>query len=281
MPGQRDNQKTKIMKSSTCTERLALSAFEVSRSINQISAKLIIIGLALYSINLFAQVKRVTVDSFDKVIVSPHISVTFVEGTSESVVVHTSTEPIQKLTIEVVGSTLRLYLDGAKTYTDSEKVKGDNYDYKVPIYKGTVITATVAYQNLEELSLRGEEKFLCESTIEQDDFGLTLYGESEVYFNEVQLNNFTTTIYGESYLELKAGSIEDQKITAYGETKVNTLEVDTNRAKITAYGEGSYRVSVKDRLKVTAFGEATIAYQGSPEIKKGIVIGEATIQKIN
>lgn len=250
-------------------------------SIKNYSAKLFIIGFALFSIHSFSQKKNIQVESFDKAIISPHISVTFVQGNSTSVEIHTITEPMDKLNVEVVGSALRIYLDGAKTYTDSENVKGDNYDYKVPIYKGTVVTATVTYTNLEELSLRGEEKFLIESAIEQSEFRLKLYGESEVYFNEVQVDDFTTTIYGESYLELKDGTIENQKITAYGETKVNTLEVATNRAKITAYGEGSYRLNVSDRLKVTAFGEATIAYEGSPEVRRGIVIGEATIRQIN
>ena len=221
------------------------------------------------------------VSPFEKVIVSPHISVDFVQGPTEEVIVHTSTEPLEKLTVEVVGSTLRLYLEGAKTYTDNEKVKGDQYDYKRPIYKGTVVTATIAYAQLEELSLRGEEKFVCESPIDQDGFRLKLYGESEVYFNEVHLNKLSTTIYGESYLELKGGSIGHQKITAYGETKINTLGVATNTTKITAFGEGSYRIAVKDRLKLSVFGEATIAYEGSPQIKKGIVIGEATIRQIN
>ena len=232
-------------------------------SINPIRAKLILLGFALLSISSFAQVNSIVVKSFDKVIVSPHISVTFVQGSSESVEIHTSTEPLEKLNVEVVGNTLRLYLDGAKTYTDNENVKGDNYDYKVPIYKGTVITATVTYINLEELSLRGEEKFVCESTIQQQEFSLKLYGESEVYFNKVLLDNFITTIYGESHLELKEGTVDRQKITAYGETKINTLNVDTRR------------------VKITAFGEATIAYQGSPQVSRGIVIGEATIQKIN
>ncbi|NKI31320.1 head GIN domain-containing protein [Croceivirga thetidis] len=245
------------------------------------SAKLVLACFALFSSSLLAQVKNFTVEHFEKVIVSPHIAVTFEEGDSETIEIHSTTEPLDKLNIEVVGSTLRIYLDGAKTYTDNENVKDDNYDYKVPIYKGTVITATVTYKQLEELSLRGEERFTITSALEQAEFRLKLYGESEVFFNEVRLGNMATTIYGESYLELKAGTIENQKITAYGETKVNTLEVTTNSAKITAYGEGSYRLHVKDRLKVTAFGEATIAYQGSPELKKGIVIGEATIQKIN
>ncbi len=245
------------------------------------SAKLFISCFALFSSIALAQVKNVSVEDFDKVIVSPHISVTFVEGASNEVDIHSSTEPIEKLNVEVVGNTLRLYLDGAKTYTDTKKEKGDNYSYNKPIYKGTVITATVTYTQLEELSLRGEEKFVCKSPLEQDKFRLKIFGESQVYFKEVALQSLMTTIYGESFLELQGGTIAKQKITAYGETKVNTLDVLTKEMKITAYGEGSYRIAVSDRLKVTAYGEATIAYSGSPEVDKGIIIGEATIQKID
>lgn len=235
----------------------------------------------LFAITSVSAQSEIVVDPFEKVIVSPHIEVTFVEGAKEMVEVHSNAQPLSKLNIEVVGKTLRMYLDGAKTYTESKDIEGDNYDYKVPIYNGTVVKATITYKNLKELSLRGEEKFICKSKIDQNDFTLKIFGESQVYFNEVQLGDLSTTIYGESFLELKEGSIDSQKITAYGETKVNTLNVHCNKAKITAYGEGSYRLSVKDRLKVTAFGEATIAYEGSPEVKKGLVIGEATIQKMN
>lgn len=245
------------------------------------TTKFIMCVFTIFSIGSFAQSKTMSVDHFDKVIVSPHISVNFVEGNEESVMVHTSTEPIAKLNIEVAGKTLRLYLDDAKMVTKQEKRKDGNWKGKKDIYKGTVVTATVTYKILKELSLRGEEKFVCESPLNQSDFRLKVYGESEVYLNEVNLENLTTTIYGESYVELKNGSVNRQKITAYGETKVNSLEVNTNSTKITAYGEGSYRVAATDRLKVTAYGEATIAYEGSPDVHKGIVIGEATIQKIN
>ncbi|MGB7395674.1 MAG: DUF2807 domain-containing protein, partial [Pricia sp.] len=79
---------------------------------------------------------------------------------------------------------------------------------------------------------------------------------------------------------LKKGTIGKHKITAYGETKVNTLGVENEEAKIVAYGEGSYRLKVNDRIKITAYGEATVAYEGNPEVDKGIIIGEASIQKI-
>ncbi len=38
--------------------------------------------------------------------------------------------------------------------------------------------------------------------------------------------------------------------------------------------------SMFQMLKVTAYGEATVAYKGSPDVDKGIVIGEATIRRI-
>lgn len=250
-------------------------------SIKNYSAKLLLGCFALFSNFIFAQELTLIVEDFDKIIVSPHIEATFVEGSENKVEVHSSTEPIEKLNIEVVGSTLRLYLDGAKTYTDSKREKGDNYNYNTPIYKGRVITATITYSKLEELSLRGEEKFVVQSPLSQDKFRLTIFGESQVYFEKVSLGNLYTTIYGESYLEIKEGDISKQKITAYGETTVNTRDVATKEVKITAYGEGSYRVAASDRLKVTAYGEATIAYAGSPEVEKGIIIGEATIRKIN
>lgn len=219
-------------------------------------------------------------DRFNKVIVSPHISVTFVKGDSESVTIHSSTEPLEAMNVEVSGKTLHLYLDNAKTTTKREKVEMDGWSEKRAIYKGTVVQATVTYQVLDELSLRGEERFECKSPIEQSKFSLTIYGEAEVYIKEVRLDNMNTTVYGESLMEISSGSIGRQKITAYGETRINTEQVSTMETKITAYGEGTYRIAAEDRLKVTSYGEATVEYIGSPDIDKGIIIGEATIRKI-
>jgi putative autotransporter adhesin-like protein len=251
--------------------------------------KLFDVTLTLFSIafllgslgNVLAQTKTIPTASFNKVIVSPHIAVTFIEGDMESVTIESNSEPMQKMNVEVEGKTLRLYLDGAKTVTKSERMENDKQKGKQSIYKGTIVTAIVTYKNLQELSLRGEETFTCESPLIQEKFRLRIYGESHVILNEVNFNNMQVTIYGESVLELKNGSIGRQKITAYGETKVNTLGVKGTSAKITAYGEGSYRVKVSDHLKVTAYGEATVAYEGNPDVDRGIIIGEATIQRIN
>lgn len=218
--------------------------------------------------------------AFDKVIVSPHIEVVLVEGDEESVKIENAKVSEDKINIEVEGKTLRLYLDGAKTVTKSERVERANSNWKRSIYNGTMATATITYKRLKTLSVRGEEIVKCESPIAQKDLKLMIYGESKVYFNSLTTENLTVSIYGESYLEIQGGDVGRQVYRAYGESEVNTLDMENKSTKITAYGESNFRVNVSDRLKVTCYGETKINYKGEADVNKGIVIGEARIRKI-
>ena len=227
----------------------------------------------------FAQ-KTTGVNRFDKVIVSPHIEVTFVEGTEESVTIERNSEP-DKLNIEVKNRTLRIYLDGAKEITRSEKVLNYGAGQTKPLYSGTVVTAIVTYKKLDELSLRGEETHLVKSKLDADRFMLKVYGTSKVYINEVNLGNLHTRMYGESLLEIKAGSIGDQKYTVYGESKIDVSAIEGNTSKITAYGEAEFLMNVSDEIKITSFGEASLAYKGNPRINKWLHFGEMQISKLD
>ena len=248
----------------------------------KISQIVLVIFIMVLSIGkTMAQTKEFSVDPFDKVIVSPHIQVNFVKGDKESVYIEDISVPIEKLNIEESGKTLHIYLEGAKTTTKSEKVHEDNYDGKRSIYQGTIVQATITYKNLNDLSLRGEETFVCKSLLEGDKFQLKIYGESEVSLNDVKLNSLNTTIYGEAELKIRSGNIGKLKITSYGESEITALNVQNEYVKITAYGEGEFRLNVSKELKVTAYGEAQIEYKGNPEVNKGIIIGETTIRKID
>ncbi len=229
----------------------------------------------------YGQSKTIAVDHFDKVIVSPHIQVTFVAGDNETVTIENARLPHEKINIEVEGKTLHIYLDGAKMITKTETVKQDGWKHKKSIYKGTQVTAKVTYKELAALSVRGEEVIQCVSPIHQEDFQLTSYGESKITMNVLKVSSLKVTMYGESHLDILEGAAENQKFTVYGEGQINTLGLNTNNTKITAYGESTFRIHVKDKLKVTAFGEATVAYNGNPSVHRGIIIGEATIHKIN
>lgn len=240
----------------------------------------IAILITLIVTNTLAQTKT-NVNHFNKVIVSPHIQVTFAEGNEESVTIENSTVDKDKINIEVNGNTLRIYLDGAKEITKNKKVYDNGYEEKRSIYNGTVVTAIVTYKTLEDLSVRGEETIVCKSLLKGDKFRLTIYGESQMILNEVKLKQLQTVMYGESSLEIKAGSIQSQRYVAYGEGKINTLAIASTTSKITAYGEADFQMNVSDEIKITAFGEAKLSYKGNPVINKGLHIGEMQIDKID
>jgi len=227
-----------------------------------------------------AQEKSFNVKSFDKLIVSPHIAVNLVEGEEEGVVIENAKVSLDKINVEVEGRTLRLYLDGAKVVTKSERISTDQWRGSKSLYNGTMATATVTYRKLENLSIRGEEVVRCKNIFNADDFKMSLYGEAKVYFDSVSIDELTVAIYGSSYLEIGEGTVARQVFRAYGESEVNTVGMMAGETKITAYGESNFRVHVKDRLKVTCYGETNVNYMGSPEVDKGLIFGEARIRKI-
>ena len=240
----------------------------------------IVLLFLVATFNVEAQEKTYPVQSFEKIIVSPHIEVNLVQGEKESVKIENAKVSFDKINIAVEGKALRIYLDGAKTVTKSEKYQNDDWTGKRSIYDGTMMTATITYKTLKALSIRGEEIVKALSPMNQDKLKLSIYGESKVYFNSLTTKELTVSIYGESYLEIESGSVDRQVYRAYGESEVNTSEMDNKSTKITAYGESNFRVNVSDRLKVTCYGESSINYKGEAAVDKGIVIGEAEIRKI-
>lgn len=231
--------------------------------------------------SLNAQTKIFPVDQFDEVIISPHIQVTFVKGEKDEVHIESISVSEDKLNIEVKGNKLSIYLDDAKMTTKSEKIDSGDYTYKQAIYKGTVVKATLIYKHINELSLRGEQDFICESLFDQNELELDIYGECNVLFKKINVNHLKTTIYGESILTIESGSTISQKYVCYGESEINTKNLSSEKTKVTAYGEAILEIKVTDELKVTSYGEATIKYIGNPNISKGIVIGETTIKRLN
>jgi len=242
---------------------------------------LLMVMTFMSTINAQSQEKNIPLNiDFDKIIVSPHIEVEFVQGDKAGIVINDITESMEKFQYEIKSGTLQVYLEGAKTTTKHEKVKHEDWEQRIPIYKNTVARITITYENVDTFSIRGEEKIAFSSPMKQDDLTLRIYGESEVSIKEAVLQNLKVTIYGDSNLNIENGAIGKQRITAYGESEISSSNVECNEAKITAYGSGTYQFNVTSKLKVTSYGESEILYKGNPEIKKGIVIGETNISKI-
>lgn len=233
----------------------------------------------LVTAGVTAQTK--TVDHFSKVIVSPYIQVTFVQGDEESVTINDIRVDQNKLHIEVNDKTLRIYLEGAKNIPKNEKEYSDDNEGTYPLYSNTSVTATVTYKMLDALSIRGEEEQLCKSAINGEKFTLKIYGESEVTFNELNLQELQATLYGEGSLKIKSGSVKEQNYTCYGEGRINSLAITGSTSHITAYGDADLKINVSDRIKISAFGDARLHYKGDPEVVKGLHIGELFVDRVD
>lgn len=238
-------------------------------------------AVLLLLIGIRATAQKKAVDPFDKIIISPYIQVTFVQGNEESVIINDIEVDESKLHIEVDNKTLRVYLEGAKDIPKNEKDYSNGYKETYPLYNKTAVIATVTYKTLNELSIRGEEAQLCKSPINGEEFILRIYGESKVTLNELNLQQLYTTMYGESTLEIKSGSVKEQRYICYGEGKINSLAITGSSSRITAYGEADFKLNVSDRIKITAFGEAKVHYKGNPEIVKGLHFGDMSLNKID
>jgi len=177
---------------------------------------LLVLTISLTQVTLGQDKNIVLNESFDKIIVSPHIEATFVHGEKPNIEVVSMTIPREKLQYEIINNTLQVYLEGAKTVTKTKKIQNNGWKRKVPIYKNTIVQVKITYTSVDMFSLRGEEKIIFESPLDQEKCTLRIYGESEVLIKEAKLDDLRVAIYGESNLIIESGKILKQKITAYG-----------------------------------------------------------------
>jgi hypothetical protein len=226
--------------------------------------------------------QTIPVGRFHKVIVSPYIQATFVEGDAESVTISNTIVDSGKLHVEVNGGTLRIYLDGAKDIPHYEReYRSDGSSTSHPLYPNHAVIVTVTYRKLDALSLRGDETFLCQSPISAKNFTLRIYSNPKVIFTEVHLTELHTTIYGDATLDIRSGEAFGQYYTAYGDGRINVAAIKGQTAKLTAFGEAEFRLNVSDWIKVTSFGEARVRYLGNPEIVKGMNFGNVNIKQLD
>lgn len=238
------------------------------------------ISLLFINTNLVAQKTINIKENFDKIIVSPHIEAVFKKGNKTSIEIENITVPEEKFQYEIENGTLQVYLKGAKTYTKNKKIIIKNQKRKVPLYKNRVVTLTITYKDVDTFSLRGEQKITFKSPLNQESCKLRIYGESEVKINFIDVEKLYVSIYGNSFLNIEKGKIQKQKITAYGASKIMASDISTEETKITAFGDGTFKLNASKIIKVTSYGEATILYKGDAKLKKGLVIGDSTIEKL-
>lgn len=236
----------------------------------------------LMNVSLIAQNKTIDLKGeYDKIIISPHIETVFVEGNRSTIEIENLYLPEEKFKYELKNKTLHIYLEGAKTVTKNKKVTYNNTKRKVPIYKGTKAKIVLRHTPVKTFSIRGEENIVFKNLLSENESKIRLYGESKTVINNVKANKLRFSLYGSSKVTIHKGEVNYLKVTSYGEAKFMASNLKTKETKLTSYGDGVFKFNASEKLKVTAYGESKVLYKGSATLKKGIIIGNSTIRKVD
>ena len=95
--------------------------------------------------------QKMAVSHFDKIVVSPYIQATFVEGGEESVSIDQIKVDQSKLHIEVSNNTLHIYLEDARHIPKNEKVYSEGHEGTRSLYDNTTVVVTILYKTLNEI----------------------------------------------------------------------------------------------------------------------------------
>lgn len=238
----------------------------------------LIVAIAIAIPAVHAQEISQDLKSFNKVIVSPKINLVLEQGDHENIRLTYSNVDADKINIKVQGNTLRVYLDEAKV---TEKMHRTLDNQKVSIYHDATVTAYVTYKELEHLEIRGNQELTCNSPIKAERFTLKAYGENDINLASVKTEYLRTSLYGDNDLKIKTGKAEYQKYKLFGENKIDTQEMKSFSATATIFGESKLILNTQDNLKVTAFGEPEVSYNGNASVNRGLIFGKAQITKLN
>lgn len=216
--------------------------------------------------------------SFNKIVASPRINLILEHGEQESIrLVYTDITP-DKINIEVKGSTLRIYLDDARVVEKTRRIYPRE---RRNIYQGVSITAYVTYRELKHLEIRGQQELTCKDPLSARKFVLKAYGENEIRLASIKTDYLKTSLYGDNDLKIKGGRAEYQKYKLFGENKIDSRELKSFSATTTIFGESKIKLTTQDELKVTAFGESKVSYNGDAHVNRGLIFGRTEITKLN
>jgi hypothetical protein len=221
--------------------------------------------------------------SFDKIVVSPKINVVLTQGEKEGVRIVYAHVGKEKIHASVSGHTLQLYLEGARFLEKRQHFSVDDEDYhyngKVSVYRNAQVTAYVTYKELHKLQVRGAEEITCSSPIVGEEFMLKAYGEAEITIDSLNVDEFRVALYGENKVKVKSGVAKKQTHRMYGENRMDNSALKSEDITTSVYGEGRLKLFASNQVYISAFGEPMIEVLGSPDIRRGLLIGKANITR--
>jgi hypothetical protein len=239
---------------------------------------LVLASLGLAGLPASAQTLSKSLPRFDKVAVSPLITLVLEPGDQEGIRLEYTGVAPEKINYEVRGKTLRIYLDEAKLTVRERKYWRDEEEYREPVYgKDVTVTAYVTYRQLRSIEKRGEEDVTCKGPLTADRLTLRLFGEIDAHLASVEARRFKASLFGENTLRIDTGRAARQRYRSFGENSIDTRNMAGAVTSTSLFGDSRLHLNASDEIRVTAFGESDVRYTGGGHLSKRLVFGEASI----
>ncbi len=220
--------------------------------------------LAIFaSVVLFAQSETRSLDSFSKVSVGESIEVILTKGSKESAKVVVDDIPLDEVATEVVGSTLKIYLEGNS-------------------YRNVEVKVWVTYVSLEGLRSSSSSSIVAEELIvSKGDFDIECSSSGNIYASiKARYVDISVSSSGDVDLQVEAEEMEVEvsssgdidiagkansiEVSASSSGSVNGYELMCGDAYLRASSSGSIKLTVDGELEARASSGSSIRYKGSP-----------------
>lgn len=187
------------------------------------------------------------VSSFDALDISSSFEIYLTQGNSESLVIEVDENVIDYIITEVVGGTLKIYVDRHKNLRNVKTMK-----------------AYISFKMLDKIELSGACDLFGENTFKFEDLDIESSGASDMEMT-FTADKVYLDLSGASDVEF-IGSADVLTIDVSGAADIHAQEFEVRKCIIDASGASTIKVFATDELSVDASGASTIRYKGKPSI---------------
>ena len=220
------------------------------------------------------QTEQRTLNSYDKLSVHPYIDVELDQGSDPKVFIVANNWDTDDVIVEQKGSKVVIYLKGAK----ADKINTNANNWKK--YRDVRVKVILTYEELKQISMKGDGTLTCWGPIEQNKFKLSLMGDCEASFDSWEVGRLKASVMGDTELDLGKGKATSQVWSIFGDSEINASSLKGDHCKIRAFGNSDIQVFATNHLQYKVFGESEISYKGNPHISASMALGESKLNRI-
>jgi hypothetical protein len=190
--------------------------------------------------------------AFDRLDISGAGSVRLVQGDRDEVFVSGDAQTQSAVSVDRVGSEMRISLPGAWKFWDNDKAQVE-----------------VRMRNVSRISLSGVSDLVAAGTIKSPHLGIDIAGSGTVRFDDLRADALSFSISGSGEGQL-AGRVDALKLDVSGRGKISADQLQVGDARVSISGVGNADLWVTDALNANISGAGHVHYRGQPKVRQSI-----------